>query len=286
MKLPIQSLFVNNRSLLVSSKRYRRTPFGDPKRTFEDRNRLILDAHKHKRLGLAETTGRSDQWKLRTPQKPDPIIKKVERKLPPLSESSLPYEKYSDKEVESIQNFETYYDPLFNPHLHEERHRVNPDEEPFDAIYVDSKSEGSQEYTETRNITTPQLWEYVERLARIKIAPELRRRKANEPVTALPSGFVSPPETPPDLPYFICRTRNYLLPVYYMLEKEPSDCCTIVKQVTGDLWKLEEDLRNHLESLSGTSTRILTSVKETDGQVAFRGRHLRPVVDWLHAKGF
>lgn len=286
MKLPLQSLFLNNRSLLVSSKRYtRRTPFAYPKRTFEERNRAILDQHKHKGLGLSEPTGRPEQWKLRT-QQPDPVIKQVERKLPPLSESSPPYEKYSEEAIQGIEKFETYYDPLFNPHLHEEKNRVNPDEEPFDAIYVDSKSEGSQEYTETRNITTPQLWEYVERLARIKIAPEPIRRKANEPVYTLPSGLVPPPETPPDLPYFVCRTRNYLLPVYYNLDTDPEKCFTLVKQVAGDLWKLEEDLRTHLESLSSTSKRILSSVKETDGQVSFRGKHLRPVVDWLHSKGF
>lgn len=282
LMLPIQSILRNNRPTFVCSKRYQRTPFGYPKRTFKERNRVILDQHKNRRLELGELTGRPQQWKL-PPKEISQVIKSKERKLPPLSETRLPYHNYPEEDIAKLESYGTYYDPLFNPHLEEERNKVNPDEEPFDAIYSGSKS---QEYTGTRNITTPKLWEFVERLARIKIAPEPTRRKPNEPITALPSGFVPPPEVPPDLPYFIARTRNYLLPVYYRLGEEPDKCFTMIGRISGDLWKLEADLRNHLESLNNSKRRILTSVRETDGQVSFRGRHLHQVVDWLHSKGF
>lgn len=292
MKLPLQGLFLQTRTLSFSNQRYARTPFGMnrtptglPKRSVEDRYRETLDLHKHRRLELAQPSGRMDQWKL-SPKKPDPIIKKNERKLSPLSESNPPYAKYSEEAIERIEKFETFYDPLFNPHIDEERYKVNPEEEPFDAIYVDSKSKESHQYTETRNITTPQLWEYVESLSRIKIAPEPIRRKPGDPIAALPSGFVPPPEIPPDLPYFVPRTRNHLLPVYYWLDSDAEKCLTIVKQVSGDLWKFEEDLRNYLESLSEKKKRILTSVRETDATVGFKGKHIREVADWLHNKGF
>lgn len=263
--------------------------------------RETLALHKNKRLALARRIEtKPDQYHV--PQLPArPTIKKVERK--PLSpvEAALPYQEY-DAEARK-GNFTTYYDPLFNPHLYEERHRVNPDEEPFNAIYSanenntnennksssggqQTESSSSSDYTQVRNITSPELWKFVERLGRIKVAPQPRRRKAGEPIEKLPSGFVPPPETAPELPYFVARTRNHLLPVYYQLHSDPNECKTLVKQVTGDLWKLEEDLRSHLEALSGSNRRILSSVQEPDERIEFRGRYLHQVVDWLHAQGF
>lgn len=254
-------------------------------RPFEERNRAVLDQHKNKRLNLALRLDKPNQFAAPEPL-PEPKVVTKERKLPSLIESALPYWKYSKEAIDRIKNYETFYDPLFNPHLYDEANKVNPDEEPFDAIYADSKSEGAKEYTNVRSVKSSELWDYVERLARIKIAPQPRRRKANEPITPMPSGYVPPPETPPDLPYFVARTRNHLLPVYYSLHSDPNKCATIVKQVTGDLWKLEEDLRNHLEALNDNKRRILTSVQETDERILFRGRHIHQVVDWLHAQGF
>lgn len=275
-------------SIIVSSQRYNRQrgPIGPQKRSYEDRNKVILNQYKSRRLELASPKEkRPNQWDIPKPP-PDPIIKTKERKLPSMAEGALPYQPYSDEDIKSIQDFGTYYDPLFNPNLHEGKYHVNPEEEPFESIYADSKSEAASQYTGVRNITTPELWEYVERLARIRRAPEVKKRKAGEPITPLPSGFVPPPESPPDLPYFISRTRNFLLPVYYQLESDPENCCTIVKQVTGDLWQLEFDLRTHLESLTDSKRRILTSVYETDERILFRGKFLQQIVHWLHEKGF
>lgn len=279
-------LFKHQHSIIFSSQRYQRGPFGPPKRTYEDRNRETLNLYKDRRLELASPKkNRPGQWNI--PElPPNPIIKTKERKLLSMKESASPYQRYSDEPIKDSQYQSTFYDPKFNPHLPEERHRVNPDEEPFNAIYADSKSETANEYTKVRNITTPELWKYVERLARIKMAPEIKKRRANEPIQPLPSGLVPPPENPPDLPYFVPRTRNYLLPVYYKLHSDPEQCFTIVKQVTGDLWQLEADLRAHLESLNDSKRRILTSVHETDERVLFKGKYLHQVVDWLHEKGF
>lgn len=259
--------------------------FLKPHRPFEERNRMTLNLHKDKRLKLGIRSPHPGQFSV-PPMEPDPEIVTKERKLPSLSESLPPYRKYSQETIDSIQKFETYYDPLFNPHLLEERHKVNPDEEPFNAIYADSKSESSNQYTKVRNITTTELWDYVERLAKIKIAPRPEPRKPNEPIKPMASGYVPPPEVPPDLPYFIARTRNHILPVYYFLDSNPEKCHTIVKQVTGDLWQLEKDLRAHLETVTNSKRRILTSVQETDERILFRGRYIHEIVDWLHAQGF
>ena len=90
----------------------------------------------------------------------------------------------------------------------------------------------------------------------------------------------------PDLPYLVSRTRNHLLPVYYHLDDDPQKCYTVIKQVFGDIWQLESDLRAHLERLKPNKIRMMSSVYETDGRVLFRGRHLKEVVDWLHNAGF
>lgn len=230
--------------------------------------------------------GRPDQFHRPKPE-PDPEVRTLERKLPSMKESTSPYQQYDKQAMDKLDNFEPYYDPLFNPHLQQERDRVNPEEEPFNAIYADNQgSDTAKEYTQVRNIATPELWAHVERLARLTVAPEIKRRRIDEPIVPMPSGFIAPPEHPPNKPYFIPRTRNHLLPVYYHLDSDPENCHTRVKQISGDLWQLERDLREHLESLDEKKRRILTSVQETDGMVQFRGRHIHQVVDWLHAQGF
>lgn len=276
-----QILYTTKVNIIVHSKRQLRSPMNaPPPRNFEEKNREFLRAHKNKRLDLSDRSDMPSQFKLRD----KPIEKKIvtkERKLATLKETRPPFHKY-DENYEQTRS--TWYDPLFNPHLHEARHQVNPEEEPFNAIYADSKSELKNEYTKTRDITTPELWEYVERLARIKVTTGPVRRKANEPIERLPSGIVPPPESPPDLPYFIPRTRNFLLPVYYRLDSDPENCYTYILNISGDLWKFEEDLRTHLENTK--NLRILTSVHEPDERVLFRGRHLHEVVEWLYEKGF
>lgn len=249
----------------------------------------ILDAHKNRRLKLAIEMGDGPvQYKFR-PNKveQETIIKTNDRKLNRLQDELPPYESYTKEEIHDYEKGTTYWDPLFNPHLHEERNRVDPDEEPFNAIYAgNEQTEGAKQYTSVKNVTTPELWSFVEQLSRHKIAPQVPTRKLGEPVKPMPSGFIPPPEEAPDLPYFIPRTRNYLLPVYYNLSNDPEECFTFVKNVQGDLWLLEEHLRKHLESLDSSENRMISFVREPDEQVGFRGRHLKPIVDWLHAQGF
>lgn len=284
--LPKQLANLNSLRFHIS-KRYARIrhPFPFPKRTYEERNRVILERERHKRLALADRVDDKPRQFAIKPPPPEPTIRTIDRKLTPLQQELPTYDRMSESEIKDFESYDEYYDPLFNPHLYDKRNAVNPHEEPFNAIYNDSTSGLASEYTKVRNIMTPVLWDYVERLARIKVPPKPETRKPGE-MKRLPSGFVPPPETPPDLPYFIPRTRNFLLPVYYNLDSDPEECYTTVKQIAGDLWQLEEELRDHLEKLKGDRQRILTSVQETDARILFRGRHLHEIVDWLHEKGF
>lgn len=269
--------------LLVAPRRF----FVKSTRPWQDRLKPELDRYKSRRLKMAyQLVDKKPNQFVRPALEKEPIIKTKERKLLSLAESRLPYAEYSQKEINAINNFETWYDPNFNPHLHEERNRVDPSEEPFSAIYADEQTKDDDQYTSVRNITSPELWSCVEDLKRQILNPPVRLRKPGEPIEPMPSGWVPPPEQPPDLPYFIARTRGRLLPVYYYLHSDQDSCRTIVKKITGDLWKLEEDLRIHLESLLDNKQRILTSVQEPDGVVVFKGRYLHQIVDWLHKQGF
>lgn len=256
--------------IFAITKRFaqRRTPFGKVVRDFEEKNRPQLDAHPGLRLAqrIKDRPEQFEILKLKKDIKEKRYVESSKEPLP-LHKEMPPYHRYKDEDIARIQSFGTYYDPLFNPKLHEERYRVNPDEEPFKAIYID---DNSAEYTETRNVTTPQLWSYVESLERIKIAPKPRFRKPHEPIEPMPSGFYPPPEQYPDLPYAVIRTRNYLLPLYYKLDRDPEKCTTLINRVTGDLWELEHDVRTYLEEMSPSKARIITSVKEPEGSVLFR----------------
>lgn len=260
----------------------------DKKNVWIRRQRVVLDQHKNRKLKLATEMGPGPaQFHFEEEPMKEEIIVKRDRKLNRLQDELPSYNMYYDQEYKDEKNKSIYYDPQFNPHLHEERYRVDPDDEPFNAIYAgNEQTEGGQQYTNVKNVTTPELWSFVELLARHKIAPEIPTRKLGEPIKPMPSGYVPPPDTAPDLPYFVARTRNHLLPVYYGLSKDPDECMTYVKNVMGDMWLFEEQLRKHLESLNPTQGKLVSTVREPDEMVGFRGKHLHQVVDWLHHQGF
>lgn len=265
----------------------RRTPIGPEPRKFEDRNYQFLHEHDDKKLKLTKPIkGKPLQFELLDQSKKSRIIDKTnDVEMLDLHQERPPYHQYTEEDMKDLQNYGTFFDPLFNPHLHEERNKVDPKQEPFNSIFADSET-GRDEYTKVRNITSPELWAHVLNLARITLPPKPKMRKKGEPIQAMPSGFVPPPEVMPDLPYAVPRTRNYLLPVYYFVSDDSEKCQTLIKQVSGDLWQLEHDLRVYLEEIKQSETRIMTSVQEADGRVAFRGRHLKEIVSWLHEKGF
>lgn len=253
------------------------------KRNNAEKNYAIYNRFDH--LKLAQRTDMPNKWIVQKEEKIIPPSRNRRSMLTPLEDYKLPYQKYSEADIERIQKKSDYFDPLFKPDVIKDY--VNPQEEPFKSIYASSQDEGIEsEYTRVKNITTPELWSYVERLAKIRIAPKPVFRKNDQPIVPTACGYIPPTENPPDLPYFVARTRNYVLPVYYRLHEDPQECHTIVRRISGDLWQFEEELRMYLESLSEKKRRILTSVQEPDGCVLFRGKHLSAIVDWLHSKGF
>uniref|UniRef100_A0A131XGN5 Large ribosomal subunit protein mL49 n=1 Tax=Hyalomma excavatum TaxID=257692 RepID=A0A131XGN5_9ACAR len=138
-------------------------------------------------------------------------------------------------------------------------------------------SEASEKYTKVEEV--PGHWHYVERLLPLKAVPEPPK---HEGVT--PSGWRPPPSQPPQLAYFVPRTRNHMLPVYLRKEIRGPRFITQVKHVEGDVWALHNDLKEYLESLAGKE--VLSQVHELGSYVGYKGAYVEEVKEWLYNKGF
>lgn len=157
---------------------------------------------------------------------------------------------------------------------------IDPNEAPYNEIYADGIDENN--YTKVHNLVEeePQRWYWVERL----MPKQIIKRDNFEPGKRYPSGIRVPAEVP-DLPYFVARTRNHLLPVYKLIEREDEERVkTVIQKVEGDIWELEQEIRTRLEAK--TQKRILTAVNEVRGELRFVGNHVFDVVDYLEQMGF
>ncbi|XP_054720349.1 39S ribosomal protein L49, mitochondrial-like [Uloborus diversus] len=120
-------------------------------------------------------------------------------------------------------------------------------------------------------------WHFVERLF-----PPLR---IPEPIKKTSStGWRAPSETVPNLPYFVERTRNHMLPVYERHISVYEILVTRVRRVHGDIWVFEHDLKSYLEERLGEE--VESNVNEISCYVNFRGRHSELIKEWLYNKGF
>lgn len=123
-------------------------------------------------------------------------------------------------------------------------------------------------------------WKYVEKLLAPKIVPRPALKEE------YPSEW-----TPQKLnrksnkqPYFIERTKNHMIPVYIDRTFRGMRILTKLRRVEGDIWALESELKNIIETSTGK--KIITRVNEMNGQIEFKGDHLNLIHDYLMSKGF
>nr|XP_037281243.1 39S ribosomal protein L49, mitochondrial-like [Rhipicephalus microplus] len=138
-------------------------------------------------------------------------------------------------------------------------------------------SEASEKYTKVEEV--PGHWHYVERLLPLKTAPEPPRFEGRAP-----SGWQPPSPQPPQLPYFVPRTRNHMLPVYLRKEIRGPRFITRVKHIEGDIWAFHDELKKYLESLA--NKEVLSQVHELGSYVGYKGAFVEEVTEWLYKKGF
>ncbi|XP_055950066.1 39S ribosomal protein L49, mitochondrial-like [Argiope bruennichi] len=120
-------------------------------------------------------------------------------------------------------------------------------------------------------------WHFVERLF-----PKLRVPEPAKKISSV--GWKAPSENLPDLPYFIERTRNHMLPVYEDHVYKDRVRVTQVKKIQGDIWAFEVDLKKFLQEKLGEE--VESHVNEMCCFVNIRGRHVDIIKEWLYDKGF
>lgn len=74
-------------------------------------------------------------------------------------------------------------------------------------------------------------------------------------------------------------------PVYLTLSKRGMRKLTYIRRIQGDIWKLESDLKKHLEQFKKRNI-VSSRINELAGVVVFRGDFVSIVKKWLEEKGF
>uniref|UniRef100_A0A1L8DR26 Large ribosomal subunit protein mL49 n=1 Tax=Nyssomyia neivai TaxID=330878 RepID=A0A1L8DR26_9DIPT len=124
----------------------------------------------------------------------------------------------------------------------------------------------------------PPEWKFVERLLGTNTVP------APMPRPHYPSGWLPQQSDAAQRDYFIARTRNHMLPVYLVDKFRGSKKVTRVRRIEGDIWKLEQELRDVIEKAAGR--KILSRINEMSGQIAFTGAFVNIIKDYLQEKGY
>ena len=179
---------------------------------------------------------------------------------------------------------------------------VDPESEPFRQVYEGNSGDA---FSSAEVVNDPNVWYWVQRILpkEEQTIPHLTQDDVGK--DPLPSGWIAPRKQKPELPYFVKRTRNNLLPVYkvvevrekhrdyarvkwrtiqdYVPERQP-ETVTLIKFVEGDIRALEQELRSKLEAKH--KRKILSGVREPQGQIIFKQDHVEDIVNWLHEKGF
>ncbi|CAB3375999.1 Hypothetical predicted protein [Cloeon dipterum] len=136
-----------------------------------------------------------------------------------------------------------------------------------------------KKYPDVEVSRDPAEWRFVERLLPMKTVPAPRST-----TETLPSGWR--PTNPKSLnePYFIGRSRNHQPSVYLKIKERGFQKFTIVKFITGDIWRLKEDLSKRIEERLGLKHGI--HVNEMYGKLVITGDVYNVVMEFYDEKGF
>ncbi|XP_042295557.1 39S ribosomal protein L49, mitochondrial [Sceloporus undulatus] len=98
-----------------------------------------------------------------------------------------------------------------------------------------------------------------------------------------PCGWQPPRDPPPDLPFFVRRTRMHNVPVY----TQTTHGCrkmTVIRKIEGDIWALEKEVKAFLTERLGETP--LTQVNEVACSIRIKGYFDQELKTWLMEKGF
>ncbi|XP_059619878.1 large ribosomal subunit protein mL49 [Phlebotomus argentipes] len=124
----------------------------------------------------------------------------------------------------------------------------------------------------------PPEWKFVERLLSPVAVPVPKIH------STYPSGWRPQQPDATKREYFVARTRNHMLPVYMIEKFRGTKKITIVKNIEGDIWKLEQELRSVVEQ--AMRKKIFSHVNEMSGKIKFTGAFVNLIKNHLVEKGY
>lgn len=123
----------------------------------------------------------------------------------------------------------------------------------------------------------PEEWKHVENVLPPTLIPEPKKK------ATYASGWQAPSENLFDKPYYVERTKNHMIPVYLERTHRNMRRLTFVKRIKGDIWLLEEELREFLQKENRGLIR--SQVNEFAGYICFHGDHVNAIKYYLLKKG-
>lgn len=103
--------------------------------------------------------------------------------------------------------------------------------------------------------------------------------------TEYPSGWKpQDPEKYKELPYYIKRSKNHLLPVYLKVQFRGMRRRTYVKFIEGDIWQAEKDFVQAIQERIG-KLPVFTQINEMNRQIIIKGDYVTLLQKFLYNKG-
>ncbi|XP_011557217.3 probable 39S ribosomal protein L49, mitochondrial [Plutella xylostella] len=127
-------------------------------------------------------------------------------------------------------------------------------------------------------VKNPAEWDYVQRLLPFETIPDVT------PKESYPSGWISPKEEAKDLPFFIPRTKNHMLPIYLKTINRGTTKSTLIRKIEGDIWLMNDEIRAYLKEMNNKF--IQTRVHELARFIEIKGDYVDDASKWAYSKGF
>lgn len=119
-------------------------------------------------------------------------------------------------------------------------------------------------------------WEYVERILPPLVVPTPSIKASYS------SEWKPQTENVKNMPYFISRSKNHMIPVYLKTSQRGMKRITKVKNIQGDIWLLEKELKNFLQEQQVKPIR--SQVDEFSRYIRFHGDYVNAIKYWLSQK--
>lgn len=141
------------------------------------------------------------------------------------------------------------------------------------------KFKSIEDHPDVEVIKNPPEWKYVEELLGLKLVP------VPEIKPEYPSGWKpQDPEKYKQLPYYVKRTKNHMLPVFLSIKHRGFRRVTFIKNIEGDIWHLEKEC---IELIKGRTRNnpVYTHVNEMSGSIKIKGDYVTLIQKYFFDKG-